>query len=153
MFEDLAGYLPADKLIASGASFADLLTPTADLAAKLHRANLHHRDLYLCHFFAKRDDAGVDLKLIDVARVAKLGKWFRNRWIIKDLAQFWYSAITSGISEVERDAWLRRYAEQSSREFVRLKPKVQRSNARWIEKHDASLREPQPTRNISIPAN
>ncbi len=101
MFEDLAGYLPADKLLASGLPFADLLMPTADLAAKLHRANLHHRDLYLCHFFAERHGTSVDLKLIDVARVAQLGKWFRNRWIVKDLAQFWYSMITSGISEAE----------------------------------------------------
>jgi len=41
-----------------------LLTPTAQLAAKLHSAGLHHRDLYLCHFMAKVDVDQAELKLI-----------------------------------------------------------------------------------------
>jgi hypothetical protein len=152
IFEDLAGYLPADKLIESGVAFSQLLGPTANLAAKLHAANLHHRDLYLCHFFAKSADGQVDLKLIDVARVARLGRWFRYRWIKKDLAQFWYSTMALGVTDIERDEWLTRYAEQSPWQFMQLKPSVRRK-ARWIERHDVALREAQPSRNISIPAN
>jgi len=34
--EDLAGFWPADKLIAEGLAFEALLVPTADLAARLH---------------------------------------------------------------------------------------------------------------------
>src|SRR6266516_3168263 len=52
--DDLAGYRAGDKLLeAGGATFDQLLDGTADLAAKLHTAGLHHRDLYLCHFFVK----------------------------------------------------------------------------------------------------
>src|SRR4051794_10486055 len=90
---DLAGYADAEKLVRAGLPFESLLQPTADLAAKLHGANLHHRDLYLCHFFAKSDNP-TDLRLIDVARVRPLGGFSRNRWIIKDLAQFWYSTAS-----------------------------------------------------------
>src|SRR5262249_12530001 len=53
ILRDLTGFTPGDKLIESGGKFGDLLVPTADLAAKLHAAGLHHRDLYLCHFMVK----------------------------------------------------------------------------------------------------
>jgi len=56
--DDLAGYRPGDKLLeAGGATFDRLLEPTADLAAKLHSSGLHHRDLYLCHFFIPGETA------------------------------------------------------------------------------------------------
>src|SRR3954466_8490133 len=45
---DLDGFRDAEKLVQGGLPFAAVLEPTADLAAKLHSANLHHRDLYLC---------------------------------------------------------------------------------------------------------
>src|SRR6185503_19070606 len=104
---DLAGYRAADKLIEAGTPFETLLAPTADLAGKLHRAGLHHRDLYLCHFVAKVDGANVDARVIDVARVSRFGRLLRRRWIVKDLAQFWYSTFAHGaaISDVQRRQW------------------------------------------------
>jgi hypothetical protein len=53
IFKNLAGFTPADKLLESGFSFDRLLAPTAKLAALLHTRGLHHRDLYLCHFFVQ----------------------------------------------------------------------------------------------------
>ncbi|HEY8667550.1 MAG TPA: lipopolysaccharide kinase InaA family protein, partial [Tepidisphaeraceae bacterium] len=89
--EDLTDYAPADKLVAGGMEFEKILLPTADLAAKLHRVGLHHRDLYLCHFFVKQQGETVELALIDAARVRRLPGWpMRSRWIVKDLAQFIY---------------------------------------------------------------
>src|SRR5262249_9215265 len=128
------------------------LNPTADLAAKLHRANLHHRDLYLCHFFAKASGDTVDLKLIDVARVSRLGTWFRGRWIIKDLAQFWYSTLSVPVTDSQREQWLQRYIGQSNGQLLQLKSRVQRK-ARSTHRRDLELRESQPHRNISIPSN
>ena len=150
--DNLVGYTPGDKLVEQGTPFDPLLLPTADLAARLHTAHLHHRDLYLCHFLAKFDNDQPDLKLIDAARVARLGgMFFRGRWIVKDLAQFWYSTTKLPITDDQRDAWLKRYAEQRGLPgHLGLKKAVLRKVAR-IAKHDKSLNAKQPGRNVSIP--
>jgi hypothetical protein len=151
IFEDLAGYTAADKLIQTGTPFDRLLNLTADLAAKLHSAQLHHRDLYLCHFFVRLDNKP-EICLIDTARVARLGSPFtRNRWLVKDLAQFWFSTLALPITDDQRSAWLARYAAQRGLESTaKLRQKIERKVA-WIKKHDAMLRRQQPNRNISIP--
>ena len=154
--EDLYGHAPADKLVESGEPFEPLLAPTADLAARLHDAGLHHRDLYLCHFMARRGgtdaEQSADAKLIDVARVKPLPGWFRQRWIVKDLAQFWFSTLSlPTVTDAHRTAWLDRYA--GSRGLDRtgeLRAAIERK-VRWIIRHDERLRREQPTRNISIP--
>jgi len=148
--EDLAGYDAADKLIEAGLSFDRLLEPTADLAAKLHGAGLHHCDLYLCHFFAKAEGDGVDVRLIDAARVGRLGL-LGHRWIVKDLAQFWYSTLQLPVTQAQRMAWLDRYAAKRNLEsVVKLQRAIERKS-HWIARHDAQLRKKQPQRNISIP--
>jgi hypothetical protein len=149
--QDLDGYRAADKLIEAGTPFESLLEPTADLAARLHNAALHHRDLYLCHFFA-RPDAPSEVRLIDAARVKLLGSVFtRQRWIVKDLAQFWYSTTSLPISEEQRQRWLTRYASQRGMPVTdRLRHSIVRKVAA-IARHDARLKRAQPTRNISIP--
>jgi hypothetical protein len=151
--EDLSEFTPADKLIESGLSFERLLIPTADLTAKLHNAGLHHRDLYLCHFLAHCEkNPSADLCLIDAARVRPLpGLLTRRRWIVKDLAQFWYSTIQLPITDSERDQWLERYCSETEMGKVEpLKKSIQRKSAA-IGVHDEKLRRRQPHRNISIP--
>jgi hypothetical protein len=150
--QDLEGFEAGDKLIQGGVEFKKILNPTADLAAKLHTSNLHHRDLYLCHFFVKLEGRKVDVRLIDVARLGRLPGLLRKRWIVKDLAQFWYSTTElKAITDAQRDEWLSRYMEQSGlKGFESMKRSVERKS-RWIAAHDAKLRRKQPTRNISIP--
>ncbi|CAN5385216.1 hypothetical protein BH09PLA1_BH09PLA1_21800 [soil metagenome] len=157
--EDLNGYEAADKLIVEGGvSFERLLEPTAALAAKLHAAGLHHRDLYLCHFFARvgsADDpaAPIDLKLIDVARVRPLPPLVRRRWVVKDLAQFWFSTLEHPtISDDLRSAWLTAYASRRGIDPAALRSPIARKSAS-IGRHDRRLRELQPNRNISIPSD
>jgi hypothetical protein len=151
IFEDLAGYTAADKLIQTGTPFDRLLNLTADLAAKLHSAQLHHRDLYLCHFFVRLGNAQ-DIRLIDTARARRMASPFtRTRWIIKDLAQFWFSTLSLPITDQQRTAWLARYAEQRGLDSPeKLRRKIERKVA-WIARHDAQLRRQQPNRNVSIP--
>jgi hypothetical protein len=152
--DDLSGYEASDKLIKSPDDFDRLLISTADLAAKLHRSGLHHRDLYLCHFFAKVTADDVDVKLIDTARVKRLpGVLTRRRWIVKDLAQFWYSTLAVSIDAKQRDAWLARYCASSGIKLTsRLQSAILRK-AKWIGRHDRKLLKDQPNRNISIPGS
>jgi hypothetical protein len=151
--EDLAGFSPADKLMESGLPFDRVLVPTADLAASLHRAGLHHCDLYLCHFMVRFSQTGAaEMRLIDAARVRTLpGALTRRRWIVKDLAQFWYSTLAMNVSDLQRNQWLRRYCEKGEMaEFESLRKAIVRKSAA-IARHDEKLKRRQPFRNISIP--
>jgi Lipopolysaccharide kinase (Kdo/WaaP) family len=153
--EDLLGYQAADKMVEGGQPFEKILYPTADLAARLHKVGLHHRDLYLCHFFIRVSPEGaVDAKLIDAARVSRLPNFFfRRRWIVKDLAQFWFSTLKLPITDDQRRRWLGRYAEKAK---VRSSPGLRRAieaKARRIAAHDVKLTEREPGRHISIPAS
>jgi hypothetical protein len=150
--EDLTGFAAADKLLEEGLHFANILNETADLTAKLHNANLHHRDLYLCHFFY--NCISKELRLIDVARVRRLPGWpTRSRWIHKDLGQFWYSTQSLSITDEQRDEWLKRYVSQRGtgvKPVHHLRRAIQSVSNR-IARHDEKLRRRQPHRNISIP--
>ncbi|HEV2295544.1 MAG TPA: lipopolysaccharide kinase InaA family protein [Tepidisphaeraceae bacterium] len=151
--EDLSGFAAADQLIQSGgATFEALCPATADLAGALHDKALHHRDLYLCHFFAKVENGKVEIRLIDAGRVARLPRWpFGGRWIVKDLSQFWYSAQQLGVPEPARRAWLERYARRRGLPSADpLRHAIERK-ANWIARHDERLRAQQPARNVSIP--
>lgn len=149
--EDLAGFGDAEKLVRAGVPFERLLEPTADLAASLHSAGLHHRDLYLCHFFARVEADGVELALMDAGRVRHLPRWpFRRRWIVKDVAQFWYSIQQVGVDEKQCQAWMAHYARRRGVAAGSLLGAVQRKAA-WIARHDQRLRQRQPHRNVSIP--
>jgi hypothetical protein len=152
--EDLAGFEAADKLIESGTPFEKLLIPTADIAAKLHGADLHHCDLYLCHFFVSIEAETVDVRLIDAARVTEMRSLFtRRRWIVKDLAQFWFSTLALPITDDQRARWLARYGEQrklQTEKMASLRRSIERK-AKSIAAHDKKLRAKEPLRNISIP--
>lgn len=151
ILNDLTGYHDAQRLVAEGFDFQRLLEPTAELAARLHQAGLHHRDLYLCHFFVRLMEDSVDIKLIDVARVRPVPRFFARRWIVKDLAQFWYSTLELAISDEQRNRWLGIYAAlRGIRRVGWLRRSVQ-SKATWIARNDRRLRLAQPDRNISLP--
>ena len=151
IFDDLTGYKPADKLLDAGTAFDVLLEPTAGLAAKLHNARLHHRDLYLCHFMARVVGDSPYLKLIDVARVRRLPALLPRRWIVKDLAQFWYSTLKHQITDEQRVSWLRHYARGCGIDDIRLLQRAIERKARSIARHDARLHQKRPQRDVSIP--
>lgn len=79
---------------------ARLLCAVADMARRMHRAGINHRDFYLCHFhldessFQERE---VRCHLIDLHR-AQIRAETPLRWRIKDLAGLYFSAMDCGLT-------------------------------------------------------
>lgn len=145
---DLAGMLPADKILATEPVHARRI---ADLAWHLHRAHLHHRDLYLCHFLLTPNDPNSSIHLIDAGRVARMPPPpLHLRWIVKDVAQLLYSVEDAPLPPSIGEAILNRYLEGSGR----LKRAILRTaiagKVASIRRHDQSLRRKRPGRRVSI---
>lgn len=149
--EDLAGYSDAEQAVRAGLSLDRLIGPIGKLAARLHGAGLHHRDLYLCHYFVRMTPDGPDLRLIDAARVAELPRWFGRRWIVKDLAQLVFSLRQVGATEGQIDSLFASYSghlpEANTPSWRR---RIERK-VRAIARHDARLQARRPERNVSLP--
>ena len=81
----------------------------AEIVRRLHEAGYNHRDLYCCHFLIHESAAGeFDIRLIDLQRVQRR-RWFRRRWIVKDLAQLAYSAPRDRVGCKDQIALMRHY--------------------------------------------
>lgn len=89
-----------------------LLLQLADIARRMHGAGICHRDFYLCHFLRRHSDGR--LVVIDLHR-ALVKRRLPQRWIIKDLAGLWFSAMDAGLTQ--RDLWrfLRAYRQRPLR--------------------------------------
>jgi len=120
--EELEGYtelhhflrrrFSADHLDGSARPARDLdrlIRQVARVARRFHQSGYNHRDLYCCHFFVREPAAGqFDVKLIDLQRVQRR-RWFRRRWVVKDLAQLAWSAPRDRIKCTQKMAFLREY--------------------------------------------
>lgn len=69
----------------------DIIERVAKLAAKFHAMGFNHQDFYLGHIFIR--PATGELFLVDLQRVQRRSPPV-ERWIVKDLAQFVFSAIS-----------------------------------------------------------
>jgi hypothetical protein len=146
---NLEGYVSGDRLVESGRSFDDILSPTLDVTTRLHRAGLHHRDLYLNHFYIRTggDDKQPAVRLIDAGRVKALPFFFRRRWIVKDVAQFIFSLGQAGVAREKQEAWLSRYSA-ACRDY-KLPASVW-GKVKSIAKHDKALNVRDPSRNVRL---
>ncbi|MEO5657279.1 MAG: lipopolysaccharide kinase InaA family protein [Nitrospiria bacterium] len=69
-----------------------MIVQIADLTRRMHAQGFNHRDFYLCHLFVRLDPIeGWQWRVLDLQRVDRR-RWFRSRWLIKDLAALNYSA-------------------------------------------------------------
>ncbi|MGH7852358.1 MAG: lipopolysaccharide kinase InaA family protein, partial [Candidatus Binatia bacterium] len=151
----LDGYLPLDEHIA--ARFAPplarslfrekrlLIRVAAELARRMHGRGFNHQDFYLCHIFAKTENADApELRIIDLQRAGYRRRPAR-RWVIKDLAQLHYSSIGLPISDRDRLRFMASYSPpRQSRRLRRftLSQVLRKSHA--IARHDAKLRARNP---------
>ncbi|VAW35973.1 hypothetical protein MNBD_DELTA02-299 [hydrothermal vent metagenome] len=69
----------------------DIIERVARLAARFHGMGFNHQDFYLGHIFIR--PASGELFLVDLQRVQRRDPPV-ERWIVKDLAQFVFSAIS-----------------------------------------------------------
>lgn len=86
-----------------------LIGEIARIARQFHAAGYNHRDLYCCHFLVKdMAPRRREIRLIDLQRV-QCRRWFRRRWIVKDLAQLAWSAPRCSIKSTHKMAFIREY--------------------------------------------
>ncbi len=87
-------------------------------AGTMHRAGLNHRDCYLCHFLLDPPTlaAGAPrLYVIDLHR-AEIRERVPYRYLVKDVAGLWFSAMDIGLTRRDLLRFIRRYAARSLRE-------------------------------------
>lgn len=87
-------------------------------AGAVHRSGMNHRDFYLCHFLMPRSDrnsAAPRLHLIDLHR-AQIRSKVPRRWLEKDLAGLYFSALDAGLSRRDCLRFVRIYTVQNLRQ-------------------------------------
>lgn len=92
-----------------------LVAELADISHRLHANGMCHRDYYLCHFL--RTGAGSPLTLIDLHR-ALVKRKLARRWIVKDVAGLYFSAMDCGLTRRDLFRFMRAYKRCSLRETL-----------------------------------
>jgi heptose I phosphotransferase len=111
-------------------ALVQLIRDVAAVASKFHKLGYNHRDLYCCHFFIAEPATGrFKVNLIDLQRVEHRHR-FRQRWLVKDLAQLSYSAPRERISWTQRMAFIKHYLG-----VRRLRPQDKRLIRHILAKH------------------
>ncbi|MBX6423967.1 lipopolysaccharide kinase InaA family protein [Thermosulfurimonas sp. F29] len=137
LFVGAPGERLEDLLRRSPEAYREILPVLVETAVRFHGEGFSHQDFYLCHLFWD----GGRLVLIDLQRVRRSERP-RIRWIVKDLAELFYSARTvlGPVSpDFERD-FLSAYARfhpwiQSPGVIKKIEKKIRR-----IAAHDAKLK-------------
>jgi heptose I phosphotransferase len=122
-----------------------LIRRVADMAGRMHRGGVNHRDFYICHFLLHLDPAptagSLKLSLIDLHR-AQVRAETPRRWRDKDLASLYFSALDIGLTKRDCLRFLRDYFRQPLREILRdhaelvlaLGQEAARLQARFVRK-------------------
>jgi heptose I phosphotransferase len=98
-----------------------LLEALAVISRTLHTQGICHRDYYLCHFllheqarFSAGEIAAPRLSLIDLHR-ALISTRLPLRWIIKDVAGLYFSALHAGLNRHDLLRFVKIYSGKSLR--------------------------------------
>jgi hypothetical protein len=117
-----------------------LIRELAAFARRFHQTGFHHKDFYLGHMYVSpQGDPDKRFYLIDLQRVGR-ARFFRRRWIVKDLAAMNYSATRDFATAGDRLRFLLGYLglvqlTPSSKQLIRA---ILRKTER-IRKHDLNL--------------
>lgn len=96
----------------------------AKISKTLHGNGVCHRDFYLCHFLlhAGHSQQEPKLSLIDLHR-ALVKQKLSMRWIVKDVAGLYYSAMDIGLSRRDLFRFIRYYSGSSLKQELRSNSK------------------------------
>lgn len=110
-----------------------LIRRVADMAGRMHRAGVNHRDFYLCHFLLHLEPQptaqNLKLSLIDLHR-AQSRTQVPRRWRDKDLAGLYFSALGIGLTQRDFLRFLRVYFVRPLRAILREEAPLLRHLAR-----------------------
>ena len=140
----LATVVPGEAMERCGREFLaacperaeELTTKLAALVARLHGAGYVHRDLSACHVFLHTGEGGLELNLIDLARVFAPSSWRAFRWRVKDLAQLLHSMPDEWV-EAHWESFLRQYLALAGGRSPRRYARAAARKAAWIARHEA----------------
>lgn len=123
-----------------------LIQRVADMASRMHRGGVNHRDFYICHFLLHLDPApssdNFKLSLIDLHRAQVRAKT-PQRWRDKDLSSLYFSALNIGLTRRDYLRFLRTYFARPLRQTLRdegpllayLEREAQRLQERYVRKY------------------
>ncbi|MCL6415591.1 lipopolysaccharide core heptose(I) kinase RfaP [Aestuariirhabdus sp. Z084] len=127
-----------------------LIDRVAWIARQLHEHGINHRDFYICHFLLdisagveQLDPNQLKLSLIDLHR-AQLRSTTPDRWVEKDLAALYFSAMEIGLTRRDLLRFVRAYCACDLRQaladraslWARLRRKADKLMARFQRKGD-----------------
>src|SRR5688572_12153507 len=92
-----------------------LILQIADISKTMHEAGVCHRDFYICHLLLT--DANQPLTVIDLHR-ALVKTNLAERWIVKDIAGLYFSAMDAGLTRRDLFRFMKRYRDCSLRETL-----------------------------------
>ncbi len=99
-----------------------LIARVAEMAGKMHRGGVNHRDCYICHFLLHTEPqpspAALRLSLIDLHRAQVRQGAAPRRWRNKDLAALHFSTLEIGLTMRDRLRFLRGYFDRPLREVL-----------------------------------
>jgi heptose I phosphotransferase len=122
---------PWNKQAPAFAEKRALIEELADISYTLHGGGVCHRDYYLCHFLRTAPDA--PLTVMDLHR-ALVKPQLGERWIVKDLAGLWFSAMDTGLTRRDLYRFMRCYRRAS------LRDTLVRDRRFWEAVRDRALR-------------
>lgn len=115
-----------------------LIERVADMAGRMHRAGINHRDFYIAHFLmpekaATEKDASAPLYLIDLHRsqVRRRVPW---RWQVKDLGGLYFSTARYGMTRRDVLRFLKVYFGDDLRTVLKRHARLLNASRREGEK-------------------
>jgi len=116
-----------------------ILKELAKIASTMHQGGMCHRDFYLCHFllheeaaFRMCSDERPCLSVIDLHR-ALLASNLSQRWIVKDVAGLYFSALHIGLNRHDFLRFVTYYSHKP------LRAALSEENEFWRQIHDKAM--------------